>query len=618
MVDAQADMSDDEHRARFWLPEMSPIGLALGEARAAAAIAAASAPPRRGVTNPRTCQPHVYVAGAGPEDPILAVPKVWSMADAHKARLELVLALEEGRLTPAGDTVAWTLDDEADKETGRFTPVKLLSTTQAVKSLRLAAGGGYAAELERYSNGTLSASLPAAVADLEEDLAIRSGHCAPPPAWMPETEDERAALVAVRQAWYAADHESSQAQQRAHAAERAALWSDLEASGETRTSGALDSELRSADARVEALAARQRAERDQRRREGKAQLREALEACQAVLEAGRAGRPISSSKAEVDFDVASLPLNLKDLGSFGWNPPASCGRGTWIRWQCPAGHHDSKFCGCKNLDCPACADEVTRQRGATAWDRTGRLAGSFGAHVLTVPLSQRRAVADAGPRAFRHATARAVLKWHRMMGYDVGGFVYIHPVGSKLVWCDCGAKPPVPLDGIPPTHCPCGKALKYVDGDDWHPHGNFLAPMIGRDIKTGRVVVVPRWMTPESLEDLARIWQDELATLTGTMGERPVVNYGYTQTVEQARHAFRYYARSFPGWKSWTSYVGGNAYGVLSNGVLMEFHGDVIRAGLRLAIELPRHPCPKCGRDMSVVSVSAGTPATGPPEHPCA
>lgn len=536
---------------------------------------------------------------------MLSTPAVWSARDAAAARFALVGDLEDGTLTAHGDAHAWTLDTEPG-EVGRFTPVRLLTHHQSALSL------------QRASNQRQDA----AAFDVEVDLGVKTGKLKPLPPWLPRDDGERQAIVEVRRQWYEVDLARNQQLALEHAKERASIRAVLREEGATVELGAIESELRDAERRLTGVAARQRAARDALRRLGALELRDALKGCQDVLEAARGSgpdaAPVILSRAQVDLPSS----DLRNLRAFGWNPPVDCESGTWLRWRCPSGHERTQFCGCKGLNCSVCNDEVTRQRGNRGWEHTGRLAGSFGWHVLTVPPALRRAVGDVGATAFRRATWRAVQAWHAAAGFDVGGLVYVHPVGSKVTPCACGAPAAASIldamlktHGLPPTHCHgCGAELEYLDGDTFHPHGNVVVPLVGHDDK-GATTIVPRWRSTVDLALLRECWQRELTTLTGLECPPPVVHYGYAGTTEKARHAFRYFARSFPGWRDWTSLKGGNAYGLLSNGVAMRFHLDVIRAGLRLAIALPENPCPTCGKQQHLVSCSPGSPATGPPQN---
>lgn len=552
-------------------------------------------PRQRAIAQPRTCQPHAYWAGQTSDDPVLCTPAVWEPRDAMAARFALVGDLEDGTLTANSDVHAWTLDDEPG-EIGRFRPVRLLTHLQAAQSMQRAGAFG-----------------STTVLDMEADLNVKNGTLKSEP-WLPASDVEREAIAVVRRRWYGVEHERAQCLGAKHAKERAALRAQLTAEGATGSMGALESELRQAQVRLEALAARQRAERDAGRRLGADDLRASLKATKEVLEAARVSAPVSLNRAQVD-------LSSESLETYGWTPPVDCESGTWLRWRCGAGHERVQFCGCKGLNCSVCKEEVTRQRGNRGWERVGRLAGSFGWHVLTVPQKLRRAVGDVGARAFARASWRAVEAWHASMGFDVGGMTYIHPVGSMVTPCKCGTTTAATImqsrleGGLPPTHCQCGAELEYLDGKDFHPHSNVVVPLVGHN-REGRTVIIPRWMSEDDLALLRDCWKRELTTLTGMDCPTPVVNYGYAGTVERARHAFRYFARSFPGWREWTTLKGGNAFGLLSNGIAMRFHHDVINAGLRRAIELPKNPCITCGRPQHLVSCSTGSPsapATGPP-----
>ncbi|MBI5493956.1 MAG: hypothetical protein HY904_02955 [Deltaproteobacteria bacterium] len=552
---------------------------------------------------------------------MLAVPANWPDDIARVAYADLVHRLETGLLRPGDDVHAWTLDDEPG-ELGRYTPVRLLSPAQC------------AASLQRAS----SAPGPAAN-DLEHDLgAHRIGYCQPEP-FVPRDDDEREALAGVRGDCILAENAQRDALAVKHREEREVLRSSLRGEGANRAQGADNAEAADADARIARLGARQRDERDRLHAEGRERLRAALDACQSALRVARiarpadgatAGLPVNLNRAQVvsrdSDDVTDFarweneggarppppPDPLTRLNLYGWRNPTRCESGTWMRWKCDNGHERSAYCGCKTLDCEVCRDEVTRQRANRAWETTGRLASSYGWHVLTVPPSCRQAVADAGPRAFARTAWRAVARWYAEKGYDVGGMVFLHPVGSMPRACACGAPPPTDGVGALRARCRCGRDLDFDDGDRFHPHANVGVPLVGQD-GNGAAVVVPRWKTEADLKRLRDLYRQELSALVGEDTGRVVVNYRYTKTTVQARHALRYFARSFPGWSAWTSLRGGSFYGLLSNGVAMRFHLNVIRAGLRRAIEPPLRACAVCGAESHIVSITAGAPPTGPP-----
>lgn len=293
-------------------------------------------------------------------------------------------------------------------------------------------------------------------------------------------------------------------------------------------------------------------------------------------------------------------------------PLRECAEGRVIVFRCSdpsCSKEHQAYVGCLRQDCPKCAPAFGQQRAKRLWDRYADLANRWGVAVLTVPPDLRHLVRLKDRRAWSAAAWSTVAEWVRGEGGgqpgQTGGVVYMHPVGSRYVCPDWHAAhlkgaqlPPehpcavlgaaVKEEGGHIQHCEgCGQTRISVDSPDWHPHWNVMLPLVRVDDGEGHTL--KHWYPRETgaLDRLRALWAVQVAKLCRVPVEAvtPQAFWEYRVSAEKIRHAFKYFARGFPGWSRWTTTRGGNAYGALSNRMLPAFR-DALGSTLGL-VERP-------------------------------
>ena len=561
--------------------------------------------PRTPSAYPRSALPHVYLAPQRAHlhkgRPIVAVPRHWPVKAQRAAAKWVTHAHEAGQLPPPTEPAAWTLDGEpGDVGGGRW--VALLSSTQAARS---ASRSGTRAPGSSWLASDAWSS--------PEGIQIEGvGAFTPPTAAGPTWAVVRRARIRKARA-YLRTRKPCPAQDAAHQA-----LEDLKAS-QTAEAQALRAEHAAIAAvtHTPALDMVTRQEASSLRAAHRAALRDAA-VQNRILEAagslawgmqrlrGRWLDPLGLNEGQVS--VLEPTTTVPAPG-----PIENCVQGRWLTLGCNAGHRAHMWTGCTKLDCNRCRATTTQQRAQRVWDATSRLANAWGWHVLTVPPELRAAVGQLDPRQVRAAGWAAVERWWASRGFRAGGVVFFHPVGSARQ-CPEQCRPPVPATGpADNAKCPdCQRTLVDIDGEKWHPHVNVGVPLVGLGRKGARARVMRGWVSKTALWELDREWTRELARMTGslTQGETvtrlAVTHYRPHHGPQRIRHALRYFARSFPGWSSWTETRGGTRFGVCSNRNHSAFLAKVVDAGLLLDPPASITPCPHpvgdgtCGLEMTV------------------
>lgn len=204
-------------------------------------------------------------------------------------------------------------------------------------------------------------------------------------------------------------------------------------------------------------------------------------------------------------------------------------------------------CGVQN--CLSSREANTKERARDAWNGTAdkgariglrHLSVPWGIFVWTLPSELRGLCVGKRLQKFRRAAqemTEEVLRRNGAGDAEFYGRSWLHPVGDAEI----------PATGE--------REAAEEDGTTYKPHENVLVPLVF--LRGGRVHRL-RSHLPKSWfgEDgwVQEAWREKLVGVFGQWWNSseppPVINwfYEYRQTVEQKKHALRYFARVFPGW----------------------------------------------------------------------
>jgi len=259
--------------------------------------------------------------------------------------------------------------------------------------------------------------------------------------------------------------------------------------------------------------------------------------------------------------------------------------------------------GCGRLDCKNCAESVGRQRAGRVWDAISDLANAMAWVVPTTPPCARGEVAEMGASKFKRLAAETVQEWFASMGYAGTGCVsFVHPVGSVYV-CDACKVRTKKNDDAAMRCTSCKKTMRAEDDTEWHPHGNVGTPLV--DVTGNGVQLIRAKRTPAELESLRVLWRKKLSEAVGFDVGVANIHYSFRIGARKMRHALRYFARSFPGWKRWTTNAGGNRYGTIGNRSLTATRKAIAESSVGLTV----HPvqvmqCAQCGKEVHLSGIT--------------
>src|SRR4051812_1541777 len=245
-------------------------------------------------------------------------------------------------------------------------------------------------------------------------------------------------------------------------------------------------------------------------------------------------------------------------------PP--CARGVRIVGYCP--HHPpsdwaelirTETCSLQRCDSSAEANTLERARDAydgTADNEAERLGFrhfgqvAWAVFVFTLPAELRPLCTGRPLKAFHRQADEMAVEILRAQARDQGSewFVqsWIHPVGEPR---------------LPPAHAE--HVAEELDPDaTWHPHANVIIPLacLRANGRSKRVLsMLPaEWLGSRGW--ISARWRERLSDVFGTWWQLgpfehvapplPAVNwfFEWRRSVEEKKHALRYFARVFPRW----------------------------------------------------------------------
>lgn len=205
-------------------------------------------------------------------------------------------------------------------------------------------------------------------------------------------------------------------------------------------------------------------------------------------------------------------------------------------------------CGVQN--CLSSREANTKERARDAWNGTAdkgervglrHLSVPWGIFVFTLPSELRGLCVGKKVPKFRRAAQDMAVEVMRRNGAgpdaEFYGRSWLHPVGDAEI----------------PAAGECETAEE--DGITYKPHENVLMPLAflrGGRVHRLRTHLPKSWLGEDGWVQEA--WREKLVGVFGqwwpTGTPPPVTNwfYEYRETVEQKKHALRYFARVFPGW----------------------------------------------------------------------
>lgn len=253
------------------------------------------------------------------------------------------------------------------------------------------------------------------------------------------------------------------------------------------------------------------------------------------------------------FGELQLPLPLPAVHKpEGGRVAKECNEGRGFHASTCPNHPEEKpkvhphVCGVQN--CLSSREANTKERARDAWNGTadeGERVGlrhfsvPWGIFVWTLPAELRGLCVGPRLRKFRRAAqemTEEVLRRHGAGEADFFGRSWLHPVGD--------AELPAP-----------GQQEAEEDGTIYKPHENVLVPLVferGGRAHRLRPHLPKSWLGEDGWVQEA--WREKLVEVFGQWWSSseppPVTNwfYEYRDTVEQKKHALRYFARVFPGW----------------------------------------------------------------------
>lgn len=289
----------------------------------------------------------------------------------------------------------------------------------------------------------------------------------------------------------------------------------------------------------------------------------------------------------------------------------------------PSQHRAHIWTGCARLDCERCAESATNKRARRVWKRIGGIHAPWAVLTLTLPPEVRHHLHH--PTQLREWSKRAweaVECWARAtwgVG-SMGAALWWHPVGSRHVCRECGKTRKVQSHETEEakarsTPTCCGRVMASEDDSAWHPHANFVLPLV--DVDTG--TRLKPYVAKQRLDQLRAAWRLALSDLTGVMFPDVNVFYEYRSGAKKKRHALRYFGRSFPAWAGWTAKtrwfgaLSGRTWAVTRHRLEVAGHFSGESARLNAV-------CRECAADM--ILLFSGEPVdwgTGPPttKHVC-
>jgi len=260
------------------------------------------------------------------------------------------------------------------------------------------------------------------------------------------------------------------------------------------------------------------------------------------------------------WGVAQLPLPLPSIHHLENGRVAkACNEGRGFHASTCPEHPEAKptvhphVCGVQN--CESSREANSKERARDSWNGTAdkgeriglrHLSVPWGVFVWTLPEQLRALCVGGRLKKFRHAAQQMtleVLQRHGAGEAEFYGRSWLHPVGEAELPAATG-----PEDQVPQKHV-------QEDGTTYKPHENVLVPLVhyrGGSAHRLRPHLPKSWLGEDGWVQEA--WREKLVEVFGQWWSpsepAPVTNwfYEYRETVEEKKHALRYFARVFPGW----------------------------------------------------------------------
>ena len=264
----------------------------------------------------------------------------------------------------------------------------------------------------------------------------------------------------------------------------------------------------------------------------------------------------ASSNGEL-FAAVQLPLPLPSIHQLENGRVAkACNEGRGFHASTCPEHPEAKptvhphVCGVQN--CLSSREANSKERARDAWNGTadeGERVGlrhfsvPWGIFVWTLPEQLRGLCVGRRLSKFRKAAqemTQEVLQRHGAGEAEFYGRSWLHPVGE--------AELPAATGHVPMQHV-------QEDGTTYKPHENVLVPLVhyrGGAAHRLRPHLPKSWLGEDGWVQEA--WRKKLVEVFGqwwpTGTPPPTVNwfYEYRDTVEEKKHALRYFSRVFTGW----------------------------------------------------------------------